>query len=91
MVNSSPQWDEEFLSAATWVAGDYTGPTVSKYYPPLATDLVTSKIADLDTENTEKTAPNNLMGDVSFKVPVTTGVVYNAVPGNTLVAWMAIS
>jgi hypothetical protein len=84
------EWDEEFLSADTWLATDYTGPTVCKYYPKLATEMVTSKkIADLDTENTEKTAPNNLMGDVSFKVPVTTGVVYNAVPGNTLVAWMA--
>jgi len=84
------EWDEEFLSSDTWLATAYTGPDVSKYYPPLATEMVTSKkIADLDAENTDKTAPNNLMGDVSFKVPVTTGVVYNAVPGNTLVAWMA--
>merc|ERR1712086_122263 len=65
-------WDEEFLSADTWVAGDYSGPSTCKYYPKLEVEMVTSKrIADLDTENTEKTAPNNLMGDVSFKFPVT--------------------
>ena len=52
--------------------------------------MVTSgKIADLKADTVEKTTPDNLMGDVSFKLPDKDGVVFMKVPGNTLVAWMA--
>jgi hypothetical protein len=84
------EWDEEFLSTATWQATDYTGSSTCKYYPKLATEMVQSgKIADLKADTVEKTTPDNLMGDVSFKLPDKDGVVFMKVPGNTLVAWMA--
>jgi hypothetical protein len=86
------EWDEEFLTANTWLAAAYTGPgstAATKFYPPLALDLTTSKIADLSADTAKLTTPNNLMGDISFKLPDKDGVVFMAVPGNTLVAWMA--
>jgi hypothetical protein len=84
------EWDEEFLSADTWAASDYTGSSTCKFYPKLATEMVTSKkIADLGADTVEKTTPDNLMADVSFKLPDKDGVVFMTVPGNTLVAWMA--
>jgi len=88
------EWDEEFLSTAdTWLATAYTGPgttAATKFYPPLATEMLTSKkIADLSADTAKLTTPNNLMSDISFKLPDKDGVVYMAVPGNTLVAWMA--
>jgi len=46
-------------------------------------------ITDLQLVATTATTPNNIMGDVLFKTPVTTGTTYLSVPGNTLVDWMA--
>jgi hypothetical protein len=34
------EWDEEFLSADTWAASDYTGSSTCKFYPKLATEMV---------------------------------------------------
>ena len=85
------EWDEEFLNTTdNWADTEYTGSSTCKFYPKLATEMVTSgKIADLKADTVEKTTPDNLMGDVSFKLPDKDGVVYMKVPGNTLVAWMA--
>ena len=85
------EWDEEFLNTTdNWADTEYTGSSTCKFYPKLATEMVTSgKIADLKADTVEKTTPDNLMGDISFKLPDKDGVVYMKVPGNTLVAWMA--
>jgi len=45
-------------------------------------------ITDLQATATTLTTPNNIMGDVLFKTPVTTGTTFLSVPGNTLVDWM---
>jgi hypothetical protein len=86
------EWDEEFITTTStnWKSTEYSGNTNCKFYPKLATELVTSGgIADLKADTVEKTTPDNLMGDVSFKLPDKDGVVFMTVPGNTLVAWMA--
>jgi len=46
-------------------------------------------IVDLAATAPALTTPNNMMGDVLFKTPATTGTTYIKVPGNTLVEWMA--
>ena len=84
------EWTEEFLQTTTaslmgntWLVASQTGTT--KWYPPLTATMIT----DLQAAATTLTTPNNIMGDVLFKTPVTTGTTYLSVPGNTLVDWMA--
>ena len=81
------EWSNEFLGTATWATTDESGATGKKYYPPLGKDL-SAIITDLKSESTTLTTPNNMMGDVSFKLPDKDGSTYTAVPGNTLLDWM---
>ena len=78
------------MSADTWLATAESGATGKLYYPPLATELTTSKkITDLLPDAATITTPNNLYGDLSFKSPDKDGTTYLKVPGNTLIDWMA--
>ena len=82
------EWSNEFLSADTWLATAESGATGKLYYPPLSVNL-DAKITDLLATATTLTTPNNMYGDVSFKLPDKDGSTYSAVPGNTLLDWMA--
>merc|ERR1712127_1168262 len=75
------EWSNEFLSADTWLATAESGATGKLYYPPLATELTTSKkITDLLPDAATITTPNNLYGDLSFKSPDKDGTTYLKVP-----------
>lgn len=82
------EWSNEFLSSTTWLATAESGATGALYYPPIGTNLATI-ITDLLATDTTLTTPNNMYGDVSFKLPDKDGSTYSAVPGNTLLDWMA--